>query len=87
MAKQSFNSAFAWWYLSRKQKDELEKMRRGGDKSVGGMGPKAPYFFVQEGSLGAQSADKAGIVPKYFVQRALDEGRLNSQQIYDILSA
>lgn len=89
MARQSFNSSFAWWYLSRAQKQKLEELRRSGVKDVGGMGPKAPYFYVQEGSRPemAASAKKAGIEPTGFVQRSLDDGRLSSDEIYDILSS
>jgi hypothetical protein len=88
MAK-SYNSAFAWWYLSREQKDALEDLRRRGHKEFGGMGDKAPYFYVQEGSeIEMQmSAAKAGIQPKLFVLEALEAGRLSSGEIYDILAS
>lgn len=87
--KQGFNSAYAWRYLSRAQKEKLEELRRAGMIEVGGMGFKAPYFYVQEGSEPemAASAQKVGITPKKFVRTALEEGRLRPEEIYDILSS
>lgn len=87
-----FNSAYAWWYLTDDQKEELERQRRAGRTEFGGMGDKAPYLYAQEGSMllggaPAKAAIDAGIEPKLFIQRALEEGRLTSAAISDILSS
>ena len=68
----SFNSRFAWRTLTDKQKEALEKERRAGRIEFGGMGWKAPYLYVQEGSLGgAASAANAGIKPTFFIDISL----------------
>ncbi len=65
-------SVFAWWNLSRKQKQLLQQQRFAG--RFGGTPGQARYFWVQEGSTerGARGAAKAGITPTHFVQNALD---------------
>lgn len=71
-------SQFAWAALTDPQKESLEKERRAGRVEFGGMGWKAPYLFVQEGSFGGSiSAGKAGIQPTYFIRKALDAARSN----------
>lgn len=77
--KGGFNSAYAWWFLSKEAKARLEEMRRSGVSSVGGMGGKAPYAWAQEGSKAEyqQSAAAAGMdrtsnAPSKYIQNALD---------------
>ena len=65
-------SKYAWFYLSRFQKELLQAQRRagrfGGETSIG-VG-KAPYFWVQEGSTpeGRIGASKANVKPTFFVR-------------------
>ena len=75
----AWNSAYAWWLLSSEAKARLEEMRRSGVESVGGMGEKAPYAWVQEGSkppyarsAAAAGMDRAADAPSEYIQRALD---------------
>lgn len=71
-------STFAWWYLSKKQKKALQEQRRagkfGGETGIGAF--RAPYFWLQEGSIAeaAQSRAKAGIMqaPTRFVEKSID---------------
>src|SRR3989304_3186288 len=65
------NSVFAWWMLSRNQKEILQQQRFSG--RFGGVPGQSRYFWVQEGSdeRGAQGAAKAGIRPTKFVERQL----------------
>ena len=72
----SFNSRYAWHSLTDNQKEALEKERRAGRIEFGGMGYKAPYLFVQEGSgKGAESAAKAAITPTFFIKESLEAAR------------
>ena len=66
------NSVFAWWMLSRNQKEILQQQRFSG--RFGGVPGQSRYFWVQEGSdeRGAQGAAKAGIRPTKFVESALE---------------
>jgi len=64
-------SVFAWWNLSREQKESLEEQRNLG--MFGGIAGHAPYFWVQEGTMvGPGPAQKAGKTPTYFINKSLD---------------
>lgn len=65
-------SAFAWWYLSKKQKQILEEQRqagRFGGETAKGVG-KAPYYWLQE-----YGEPKAMIVPQGVVGKAVEQWR------------
>jgi hypothetical protein len=65
-------SVFAWWNLTRQQKEALQEQREAG--RFGGIPGHAPYFWVQEGSIvGAGPAQKAGKTPTYFIEKSLGE--------------
>ena len=71
-------SAFAWWYLSKKQKQVLEEQRqagRFGGESAKGAG-KAPYFWAQE-----YGEPKAAIEAQGVVTKAVDEWLVEANQI------
>lgn len=58
------DKSWAWWYLSKRQKEALDAARRQG--KYGGQPGKAPYFWVQEyGDLEAQ------VEPQLFVWTAV----------------
>lgn len=70
-------SAFAWWYLSKKQKQVLEeerKMGRFGGETAKGVG-RAPYYWPQE-----HGEPRAGIKAQHVVQAAVLswQGRVSS---------
>ena len=71
-------SAFAWWYLSKKQKQVLEEQRqagRFGGESAKGVG-KAPYFWAQE-----YGEPKAAIEAQGVVTKAVEEWLVEANQI------
>lgn len=77
-SKKRWNSAYAWWLLSDAAKARLEEMRRSGVASVGGMGGKAPYAWVQEGSkpeyeksATAAGMDRSSKAPSGYIKEAL----------------
>lgn len=74
----AIGSQFAWWYLSKKQKQVLEEQRqagRFGGESAKGVG-KAPYFWAQEyGEEGAM------IVGQGVVTEAVEEWRAEANTI------
>lgn len=65
--KKPFDKRFAWWYLSKRQKQQLRELRLAGE--FGGTPGKAPYFWVQDGTTpeGLRGADEAGITPTGFM--------------------
>ena len=72
-------SAFAWWYLSKKQKQILEEQRqagRFGGESAKGVG-KAPYYWAQE-----HGEPKAMIQAQHVVAEAVEQWR---PEAYDIV--
>jgi hypothetical protein len=76
MAK--IGSQFAWWYLSKKQKQVLEQKRQAGEyggESAKGVG-KAPYFWAQE-----YGEPKAMIQAQGVVGEAVEEWRLEANEI------
>jgi hypothetical protein len=58
-----FSSKFAWWYLSRRQKEALKEKRAEGQ--YGGVPPKAPYFWQQE-----YGKAEVGIEAQHFAEKA-----------------
>jgi len=71
-------SAFAWWYLSAKQKKVLEEQRqagRFGGESAKGVG-KAPYYWAQE-----HGEPKAMIVAQHPVADAIEEWNIEANAI------
>ena len=80
-------SQLAWWMMSQKEKDALQKARERGQ--FGGIAGKAPYMWIQEGSTigGGTGAAKAGIKPKRFIEKSIDEGHQEFwfDIIYDVL--
>jgi hypothetical protein len=74
----SIGSAFAWWYLSKKQKQILEEQRqagRFGGESAKGVG-KAPYFWAQE-----YGEPKAMIEAQGVVTEAVEDWRMEANEI------
>lgn len=71
-------SAFAWWYLSKKQKQVLEQRRQMGEfggESAKGVG-KAPYFWAQE-----YGEEKAMIVAQGVVTEATEQWLIEANEI------
>ena len=74
----SHGAAFAWWYLSKKQKQALEEARKAG--RFGGESAKAagraPYYWAQE-----HGEPKAAIIGQRLVEAAVRQWRMRSADI------
>ena len=71
-------SAFAWWYLSKKQKqvlDEQRKAGRFGGETAKGAG-LAPYFWAQE-----YGEPKAMILAQHVVTEAVEQWRPEANEL------
>lgn len=78
--KLKFGSAFAWWFLSRKQKQVLQEQREAGKfggQNAAGVG-RAPYFWSQE-----EGNEAASIKPHHHVENAWDRYRARARAIID----
>jgi hypothetical protein len=64
-----YSSVYAWWKLSSDQKKVLDQKRDQG--MFGGTPGKAPYMWIQEGTMNPQGATRAGIKPTAFIENAL----------------
>jgi hypothetical protein len=81
-----YASVYAWWRLTPQQKKMLDDKRESG--MFGGEPGKAPYMWVQEGSINSAGAVRAGIHPTAFVENALSSSEgLVSDAIAGVLSA
>jgi len=65
-AGHGFEKSWAWWYLSRKQKDLLAEGRRSG--KWGGVAGKVMYFWIQEYGMA-----EVRIKPQLFMEGAIQE--------------